>query len=106
MEEELANLWSGLTLTESEARTINIDAKKLITPINELLGRLAMHKFANVFNLEKDLRSIWDVKTPLEITQMGENLYIFELIDRKVCDRIFNRQPWSFRGSFLLLNKF
>lgn len=86
MEEELANLWSGLTLTNLEATIINIDSEKLVTPINAFVGRFAMRKYASVFDLEKGLRTSWIVKTPLEIMQIGENLYIFELIDRKVCD--------------------
>lgn len=102
MEEDLANLWSGLTLTESEACTIKVDSDKLITPINALVGRLVVRKFASLYDLEKSLRSTWDVKTPLEITQIGDNLYIFELVDRKVCDQIFNRHPWTFRGSQVL----
>lgn len=46
------------------------------------------------------------MKIPLEITQIGDNLYIFELVDKKICDRIFNRQPWTYRGSLLLLDRF
>lgn len=103
MEDGLYSLWQKLSLTESETITINIDLAKLMNPINALVGRLAMEKFASIFDLEKWLKSICDLKTPLKITQIGDNLYMFELIDKKVCDRIFNKQPWNFRSSLLLL---
>lgn len=106
MEEDLANLWNDLTLTDVETCTIKADPEKLINPINALVGRLAVRKFASLYDIEKGLRSAWDVKTPLEITQIGDNLYIFELVDKKICDRIYNRQPWTFRGSLLLLDRF
>lgn len=106
MEEELSSLWNGLTLTESESQTVVLDTEKLITPSNALIGKLAVRKFASLYDLEKGLRMIWDVKTPLEITQIGENLYIFELVDRRVCDRIYNKQPWTYRGALILLDRF
>lgn len=98
MEEELANLWSGLTLTDSETQTIVFETEKLIIPSNALIGKLAVRKFTSLYDLEKGLRMIWDVKTPMEITQIGENLYIIELVDRRICVRIFNKQPWTYRG--------
>lgn len=106
MEEELTNLWNGLTLTEDEASTIKIEPENLISPINALVHRLAVRKFVSLYDLEKGLRSAWDLKTPLEITQVGDNLYIFELVHRKICERVFNRQPWTFRGSLILLDRF
>lgn len=64
-----------------------------------------MRKHDNIFDLEQGLRTSWDVKTPLEITQIGKNLYMFKIINRKICDRIYNKQPWNFRGSLLLLDR-
>lgn len=49
---------------------------------------------------------IWDVKTPMEITQIGKNLYIIKLVDRRVCERIYNKQPWTYRGALILLDRF
>lgn len=65
MEDIIANLSNGLTLTEEEACTIKADPTKLNQPINALVGCLAIQKFASTYDLEKGLRSAWDVKTPL-----------------------------------------
>lgn len=89
MEDALASLWSNLSLFENEAATINIDPSKLSTPSNALIGRLAMRKHVSDFDLKKGLPNIWDVNTAMDITQLGENLFMFEFKDDKACDRIF-----------------
>lgn len=55
MDEEFASLSNGLSLTEPEACIIKADSEKLINPINALVGRLAVRKFASVYDLEKGL---------------------------------------------------
>lgn len=106
MEDIIDSLRKGLNFTEEKTRTIKANPSKLNQPINALVGSLAIRKFASVYDLEKGLKSAWDLKTPLEITQIGDNLYLFELLDKKVCDRVFNRQPWTYRGALLLLERF
>lgn len=81
MKDELSSLCKGLMLTESESQMVVFDTEKLLTPSNALIGKLAMRKFANLYDIEKGLRMIWDVKPPMEITQISENLYIIELVD-------------------------
>lgn len=67
MDEEFTNLLNDLSLTEPEACIVKADSDKLINPINALVGRLAIRKFASIYDMEKWLHSAWDVKTPLEV---------------------------------------
>lgn len=105
MEDVLSTLWDNLSLIENEATTININPKKLSSPTNALIGRLAMRKFVSIFDIEKGLRNIWDMTTSMEINQLGDNLFMFEFKDSKACKRIYNKQLWNFRGSLFLLDR-
>lgn len=62
-----------------------------------------MKKHVNTFDLEKGLRVIWDVFSAMDVTQLGDNLFMFEFQDNRACDRIFNKQPWNYRGSLVLI---
>lgn len=104
MEDTLTSLWENLSLTEIENATINIDYTKLLAPSNALIGRLAMKKHVTTFDLEKGLRSMWEVPASMEVTLLNEYLFMFELKDARACDRIFEKQPWNYRGSLLILD--
>lgn len=67
MEGALTTLWENLSLTENESDTINIDSTKLLAPSNALIGRLAMKKHITTLDLEKGLRSMWEVPTTMEV---------------------------------------
>lgn len=64
MDDKVDILCNGLSLTEVEASLTKIEPENLISPINALVGRLAIRKFVSLYDLEKGLRSAWDVKTP------------------------------------------
>lgn len=64
MDDKVDILCNGLSLTEVEASLTKIEPENHISPINALVGRLAIRKFVSLYDLEKGLRSAWDVKTP------------------------------------------
>lgn len=41
----------------------------------------------------------------MNITQLGENYFMFEFKDSRTCDRIFSKQSWNFRGTVVLLER-
>lgn len=105
MEDALTSLWENLSLTDTENATIKIDSTKLLAPSNALIGRLAMKKHVTTLDLEKSLRIMWEVPASLDVTLLNENLFMFEFKDARACDRIFNKQPWNYRGSLLILSR-
>lgn len=104
MDELLANMLKNLS--ENEATTLFIDPSKLSAPpTNALVGRLAMKKHTTVAEVETSLRIIWEVGTSMKVTVLGDNLYMFSFKDGRACDWIFQKQPWHYRGSLLLLDR-
>lgn len=76
-------MWNSLSLTENEAITLEIDNNKLSVPKNALMGKLAMRKHVNTFEVDKGLKSIWEANNDLETTLLGNNLYLFAFHQRK-----------------------
>lgn len=94
MEETFSSLWNSLSLTDSESTTVIIDHSKLTTPANAIVGRLAMCKFVSLFEIEKGLKIVWELSTPMEITRLGDNTFMFAFADKLTCNRIMANQPW------------
>lgn len=105
MDDVLASMWSTLSLTENESITLQIDPNKLSVPKFVIIGKLAMKKYVNLFDVDKGLKSIWNVAKELESTQVGDNLYLFTFKNESTLERVMKNQPWNFRGSLLILNR-
>lgn len=104
MEETLASLWNSFSLSESETSTIIIDQSKLSTPVNAIVGKLVMKKFMSLFEIERGLKMIWNVKSEMETTRLGDDIFMFAFSDRKTCERVVDNQPWNYKGSLILLD--
>lgn len=96
MEDILADMWSGLFLSENEASTLFIDSAKLSIPSNALVGKLAMRKNVCAVEIEKSLRVIWDVVNSMEVTLLDDNLFMFTFRESRACERVLERQPWNY----------
>lgn len=103
MEDTLASLWNSLSLTDCETSNIVIDRSKLSTPANTIVGRLAMKRFVSLFEIEKGMRSFWEIKGAMETTRLGDNLFMFIFDDKQICNRIIEEPPWNFKGSLLMV---
>lgn len=88
MEDTLPTLWNSLTLTDSETTTIVIDQSILSTPENAIVGRLAMKRFVSHFDIEKSMRSFWEIRGAMETTRLGDNIFMFVFDDKMICNRI------------------
>lgn len=105
MEDTLAIMWNNFSLSKNEASTIISDPAKLFVPHNALVGKLAMRKHVNLAEMEKGLRVIWGVANAMEVTILGENLFMFPFIEANAYDRVLAKQPWNYQGSILLLDR-
>lgn len=105
MNDMLATMWNSLSLTKNEAITLEIDNNKLSVPKNALMGKLAMRKHVSTFEVDKGLKSIWEANNDLETTLIGNNLFLFAFNKESTCDRVFDKQPWNFCGSLVLLER-
>lgn len=64
-----------------------------------------MKKHVTTFDLEKGLRSMWEIAANINVTLLNENIFMFEFKDKNACERIYEKQPWNYRGSLLLLDR-
>lgn len=68
------------------------------------MGKCAIRKFVSIFDVDKNLKAMWGTATMMETTLPGENLYLFSFVDEATRDRIYDKQPWNYRGSVILLD--
>lgn len=104
MEETLASPWNSFSLSESETTTLIIDQTKLSIPANAIIRKLAMKKFVSLFEIERGLKTIWNVNLALETTRLSDDVFMFAFNDRKIYERIVDNQPWNYKGSLVLLD--
>lgn len=78
---------------------------KLSTPKFAIVGKLVMKKHVSIFEVDKGLKSIWNVVNAMETTLIGDNLYCFIFQNENTVERIMDNQPWDFRGSLVLLDR-
>lgn len=64
-----------------------------------------MKKHISVSEVEKSLRIIWDVANAMEVTLLGDNMFMFTFYDARTCEHVFEKQPWNYRGSIVLLDR-
>lgn len=105
MEDILASMWNSLSLSENEAITLKIDELKLSTPQFMLIGKCAIQKIVSSFEVDKNLKAMWGTTTTMETTLLGDNLYLFSFTDEATREHIYDKQPWNYRGSILLLDR-
>lgn len=104
MEDFLASMWSTLSLSEKEGCTLEIDPNKLSVPKNVIIGKLAMKKHVSLYEVDKGFKIFWNASKEMETTQLGDNLYLFAFKNERTIQRILENQPWSFRGSLLIMD--
>lgn len=96
MEDILADMWSGLSLSENEVSTLFIDSAKLSAPSNALVEKMAMRKNVSAPEIEKSLKIIWEVANAMEVTLLGDNLFMFTFREARACERVLEKQPWNY----------
>lgn len=97
-------MWNSLSLAETEAVTLHIDDLLLNIPNLSIIGKFAMKKIISTVDVDKFLKTIWNTSNSMETTLVGENMYLFSFVDIATKERIFNNQPWNFRGAVILMD--
>ena len=60
----------------------------------------------NIDAMRNVFLKIWRLKSVLTIKEAGERLFLFHFEDDLEKDRVFQKQPWSFNKSLLILKEF
>lgn len=90
MDDMLASMWNLLPLANSEAITLTIDDSNLSLPKFSLVGKLAMKKYVNTAEVDRNLKSQWGTSSSMETNLVGENVYLFSFTDPLACERVLN----------------
>lgn len=107
IDEDLEALWRKLQLTEEEEEGV-IMPKEIFyeSPIwspNCLLGSLLTKKGFNREAFKSTMEKVWR-ETPLKrITEVGENLFLFQFRSADDCQIVINGGPWNFDDRLVLL---
>ena len=65
-----------------------------------------MRKTVNVEAMKNVFIKIWKLTRGLSVREVGDRLYLFYFDDLLEKDRAFQKQPWSFNKSLLILKDF
>nr|POF14567.1 hypothetical protein CFP56_36741 [Quercus suber] len=110
MADELEALWSKLTVTEEEGEGIELgsDSTKAAREIgkNCLVMKILTQRIIGLEALRKHLKMIWKPKKGLQVSEIGEEMYLAEFGDGRDKRRILEMCPWSYEKQLILLQDF
>ncbi|KAK9994125.1 hypothetical protein SO802_023828 [Lithocarpus litseifolius] len=110
MAEELEALWSKLTFTEEEGEGIELgsDSTKAAREIgkNCLVMKILTKRTIGLEALRKHLRMLWKPNKGLQVSEIGEEMYLTEFGDGRDKKRILEMCPWSYEKQLILLQDF
>nr|POE60142.1 hypothetical protein CFP56_45086 [Quercus suber] len=110
MADELEALWSKLTVTEEEGEGIELgsDSMKAAREIgkNCLVMKILTQRIIGLEALRKHLKMLWKPKKGLQVSEIGEEMYLAEFGDGRDKRRILEMCPWSYEKQLILLQDF
>ncbi|XP_038710923.1 uncharacterized protein LOC120005387 [Tripterygium wilfordii] len=110
MEEELEKRWSRLSLTTDESREVVVPNSQIGDQHSRvrfsLLGRLLSSRSFNQEALFNTMRTIWKPVKGLEISIVGENLFLFRFFAKGDLNKVIEGSSWTFDKNPLLLTKY
>ena len=110
MTESLEEMWNRLSLTEEEQSEVVVEREWVDDGAEVgnkcLLGKLLLRRAFNTEAMRLVFLKIWRIKSGMTIREVGERLFLFYFEDALERDKAFQKQPWSFNKSLLVLNEF
>ena len=110
MSESLEELWSRLSLTEEEQNEVVVEKEWIdeasVVGKKCLLGKILLSRAVNIEAMRNVFLKIWRLKSDLSIREVGDRLFLLHFEDELEKDRVFQKQPWSFNKSLIVLNEF
>jgi hypothetical protein len=110
MEENLANMWENLSLTEEEF--VDLEADNQALDESELYGKSCMigKLFADRPVSKEVIRTKlcrgWKPYGNLSFRVLGDNLFLVEFQYASNKERVLKERPWVFEGSLFLVEDY
>nr|POE46403.1 hypothetical protein CFP56_56726 [Quercus suber] len=110
MAEELERLWTKLSFTEEEDEGIELDSSctKAAREIgkNCVIMKILAHKSISIDALRKNMRMLWKPNKGVQISEVGEDLFLVEFGDDRDKKKVLDMCPWSFEKQSVLFQEF
>ena len=110
MTESLEELWGRLSLTEEQQDEVVVEKDWIedVTAVGNkcLLGKLLLRRAVNIEAMRNVFLKIWRLNHGLTIREVGERQFLFYFENELEKDRVFQKQPWFFNKSLIVLNEF
>lgn len=111
--EEVVSRWKSLSITEKEGEIVTVNnevanrAKQSIRfgLVGKLLSRKPFHKEA----FRRTISDLWRVTSDdgkgLDISELGNDVFLFTFPNERERSRIIDMEPWTFNKSLLVLKE-
>ena len=110
MAEELEELWKKLTVTEAEDEDIKLGsnstrAAKEIGK-NYVVMKILTQRTVILEALKKNMRMLWKPSKGMQISEIGEDLFLVEFGDGRDKKKVMEMCPWSYEKQLILMQEF
>lgn len=107
MEEDLESMWKKLSLTEEEEEGVVVPKEVFFEGTswlpNCLLVSLLTKKGFNNEAFMATMEKIWRATPPINIQEVGENLFMFQFRNNAQREIVISGGPWNFDDRLVLL---
>ena len=100
--DSLTKYWSCLSLSEQEVDTFDFENQNL-KPGCMLAAKIFTKRALSIEAVARTLRSLWRMKKPFHIKELGNHRMLFTFEDELDVERILLGVPWSFNKYLVAL---
>ena len=110
MAEELEMLWQKLKVTEEEEVSVTL-GDECTRAANErgkncLVMKVLSRRSIMLEALRKNIRMLWKPNKSLQLSMIGEELFLAEFEDERDKRRVMDMRPWHYEKQLVLLKEF
>lgn len=110
MAEELEILWQRLKVTEEEEESISLGAECTRAAVERgkkcVFMKVLSRKGLMVEALRKNIRMLWKPNKNIQLSVIGDELFLVEFEDERDRRRVMDMRPWHYEKQLVLFQEF
>ena len=110
MAEELEILWQRLKVTEEEEESISLGADCTRAAVERgkkcVFMKVLSRKGLMIEALRKNIRMLWKPNKNIQLSVIGEELFLVEFEDERDKRRVMDMRPWHYEKQLMLFQEF
>lgn len=102
---ELANHCKGLSLSDREGPTFNLE-EEMATPEFIIAAKFFTRRAQNMDAIASTFQPLWRSKNGFKVKNMGNHIVLFIFDNKLEVETILENEPWSFDKHLMMMQRY